>query len=177
MDGPAWLKTQIIFSPLPEDMSDQCISELKSMTQWIAHNLLVIESPTIGEITDIERFSTKQRLFRTTAYVLKFTRLLRKKAASTELTLDDVAEAEDIWIRNVQLILRQDQTFPKGKSHFRLYKDECQNWRFGGRLHNGDLPFPSKHPVVLPKKHTLSTLIVGSAHRRVQHNGVKETLT
>ena len=37
--------------------------------------------------------------------------------------------------------------------------------------------YSSKHPVVLPKKHKLSALIAHSAHRRVQHNGVKETLT
>ena len=85
-----------------QDMSDQCVTELKSMAQEIAHNLLVIEPPTIGQIIDIERFSTKQRLFRPTAYVLKFTRLLQKKATSAELTLDDVAEAEEIWIRDAQ---------------------------------------------------------------------------
>ena len=81
-DGPAFLKMSTIVSPLPEGMPDQCVTELKSMTQGIAHNLLVIEPPTIGEIIDIEHFSTKQRLFRTTAYVLKFTRLLQKKATS-----------------------------------------------------------------------------------------------
>ena len=88
-------------------MPDQCITELKFMTQGIAHNQLVIEPPTIGQIIDIERFSTKQRLFRTTAYVLKFTSLLQKTATSAELTLDDaeltlddVAEAEETCIRD-----------------------------------------------------------------------------
>ena len=79
-DGPTWLKMPIIVSPPPENIPDQCIAELKSTTQQeLAHNLLVIEQSTIGQIIDIGRFSTKQRLFRTTAYVLKFTRLLRKK--------------------------------------------------------------------------------------------------
>ena len=50
-------------------------------------------------------------------------------------------------------------------------------WRCGGRLHNASLTFSAKHPVVLPKKHPLLVLIARYAHRRVQHNRVKETLT
>ena len=37
--------------------------------------------------------------------------------------------------------------------------------------------FPRKHPILLNKKHYLTYLIVKNAHERVQHNGVKETLT
>ena len=37
--------------------------------------------------------------------------------------------------------------------------------------------FSSKHPVALPKKHTLLTFIAHSAYQRVQHNEVKKTLT
>ena len=97
------------------------------MTQGEAHTLLVIDPPTIGQIIDIEHFSTKQRLFRTTVYVLKFVRLLQKKATSAKLILGDVAEAEEeIWIRDAQSILLQDQKFPKWKLQFRLYQDECQ---------------------------------------------------
>lgn len=46
----------------------------------------------------------------------------------------------------------------------------------GGRLQNASMSFSSKHPILLPKKHHLTLLIVQSAHRRVQHNGVRETL-
>ena len=44
-------------------------------------------------------------------------------------------------------------------------------------MHHANLSFSSKHPVILSKKPTLTALIAHSAHRRVQHNGVKETLT
>ena len=50
-------------------------------------------------------------------------------------------------------------------------------WRCGGRLQNASISFSSKHPILLPKGHPLTTLIVQSAHQRVQHNGVKETLS
>ena len=37
--------------------------------------------------------------------------------------------------------------------------------------------FSSKHSVALPKKHTLLSFIAHSAYQRVQHIGVKKTLT
>lgn len=49
-------------------------------------------------------------------------------------------------------------------------------WRCGGRLTNAEIPYTTKHPVLLPRSHPLTTLIVRDAHDRVWHNGVKETL-
>ena len=57
-----------------------------------------------------------------------------------------------------------------------LFHDESGIWRCGGRLSNADLPFITKHPVLLDSHHHLTTLIVTDAHARVQHNGVCETL-
>ena len=37
-----------------------------------------------------------------------------------------------------------------------------------------ELPFTTKHPVLLDQRHRLTTLIVRDS--RVKHNGVKETL-
>jgi hypothetical protein len=44
-------------------------------------------------------------------------------------------------------------------------------------LSNADLPFCTKHPILLNRKHPLATLIVKQAHERVLHGGLKETLT
>ena len=44
-------------------------------------------------------------------------------------------------------------------------------------MQNASISFFSKHPILLNKQHVLTTLIVQSAHRRVQHNGLKETLS
>ena len=63
------------------------------------------------------------------------------------------------------------------ETQFKLFKDDSQIIRCGGRLQNANLPFSSKHPILLNKKHHLAYLIVKNAHKRVQHNGVKETLT
>ena len=45
-----------------------------------------------------------------------------------------------------------------------------------GRLANTEIPYAAKYPIILPKGHPLTTLIMKQAHERVLHNGVKETL-
>ena len=163
-----------LMPPLPDEIPELCIAELKTK---VVHNLITTQAVTIGRPINIERFSTSQKLYRTTAYVLKFVRLLRREVTSAELTLANLSKAERLWIIDAQCSLAQDQNFPKWKAQFSLSQDDRQIWRCGGRLHNANLTYSSKHPVVLPKKHRLSALIAHSAHQRVQHNGVKETLT
>ena len=63
------------------------------------------------------------------------------------------------------------------KKQLRLFRDEKGLWRCGGRLQNVDLPFAAKHPILLPRSHHYTGLVVRDAHIRVCHNGVKETLT
>ena len=38
------------------------------------------------------------------------------------------------------------------------------------------MPYAVKYPILLPRSHHLTSLIVKQAHERVFHNGVKETL-
>jgi hypothetical protein len=47
--------------------------------------------------------------------------------------------------------------------------------RCKGRLANSTLPDHTKYPVLIPSGHHLSKLIIEDAHRRVMHNGVRET--
>ena len=93
---------------------------------------------------------------------------------------DDVSEvefltqAEIFWIKVAQKKLEKDSYLQK---QFDLFLDEEEIWRCGGRLSNADLPYQTKHPILLPRDHYLTTLIVRRAHQRVLHNGVKDTLT
>ncbi|XP_055642528.1 uncharacterized protein LOC129779211 [Toxorhynchites rutilus septentrionalis] len=43
--------------------------------------------------------------------------------------------------------------------------------RVGGRLQHADIPYDTKHPLVLPDKHPLSLQIATSAHERSLHGG------
>ena len=58
-----------------------------------------------------------------------------------------------------------------------LFLDHKGIWRCGCRLDNADLQYAIRHPIFLRKHHHLAVLIVRSAHKKVFHNGVKDTLT
>ena len=52
--------------------------------------------------------------------------------------------------------------------------DAMEMWR---EIEKADIPYSSKHPILLFKEHHLVTLITEPAHERTMHGGVKETLT
>lgn len=59
----------------------------------------------IGDMIDINRYSTKLRLLRVTATVRRCTktwRIPRHKFAGTELTAEEIHEAERLWIKTIQ---------------------------------------------------------------------------
>ena len=63
------------------------------------------------------------------------------------------------------------------KRKLQLFEDSNGVWRCGGRLENADIPYNTKHPILLPGNHHYTTLLVRRSHERVFHNGTKETLT
>ena len=113
---------------------------------------------------------------------MKFIRLLKYRLKkldtepSLEVTAADLLNAEVAWIREAQRLLMEDPRFDTWSSQFRLIVDEDGLYRCKGRLGNAELPLQTRHPVLMPQQHHLTTLIVTDAHRRVMHNGVKETL-
>jgi len=46
----------------------------------------------------------------------------------------------------------------------------------GGRLKNANLPYDSKHPILLPKNHTLTKLIIRHEHIKNLHSGIQATI-
>ena len=48
--------------------------------------------------------------------------------------------------------------------------------RVGGRLERAELPFDSKHQIIIHAKSTLCNLIIGEAHRRILHGGTQLTI-
>ena len=182
--GPDWLSRDEADEedqdfPMPED----CVPEMRANpNRNSAHGLLTTEPSTGLEcIMRCEDYSTLSRLLRVTAQLLRSVKLFKRKNSSVEntsaLSAKEVAEAKKLWIIQSQLLLTQDNKFNTWKKQFGLFLDATGIWRCGGRLSNADVPYSTKHPVLLHKDHTLASLIVKSAHARVQHNGVKETLT
>ena len=191
-NGPEWLKDSTDDREDTEqalDMPEECATEMKAKRQnKAADSLLTTDRPPRPEgAMDCRGYSTMLRLQRVTAYVFRavkaFKKLERQRTTHSTvrkppvLTTMELAEAERLWIIHSQALLTQDKNFDLWKRQFGLFLDETGMWRCGGRLTNADLPYSTKHPVLLPKDHPLTALIMKDAHGRVQHNGVKETLT
>ena len=81
--------------------------------------------------------------------------------------------AELMWMKEVQLSLIDERRFKEWKHQLQLFQDGEGVWRCGGRLSNADIPYNTKHPVLLPNKHHFTDLVIQRAHARVFHNGVK----
>ena len=54
--------------------------------------------------------------------------------------------------------------------------DEEGLLRVGGRLTRADLPYDTRHPMILPKKHHITRLIIADVHDRCRHAGVNHVL-
>ena len=125
---------------------------------------------------DYQRYSTMNRLLRVTAYVQTFINNL-KGANERDNSHTCALSSTEILVREAQTSLTEHSKFQCWKQQFNLFLDPSGVWRCGGRISYAELPYSAKHPILLPKDHHLTSLIVLRAHKRVLHDGVKETLT
>ena len=179
--GPDWLRTS---TPSQEEsetcsISEECLAEMTARTQPV-HSLMAMEqTSTLGEVINCEKYSTIAWLLRVTAYIIRAVKIFKKTLPAQfsnhpALTPEELADAEQLWIIDAQCKMAQEESVPTWKTQFDLFLDDKGLWRCGGRLGNANLPYATKHPVLL---HPITTLIIREAHHRVQHNGIKETLT
>lgn len=178
--GPEWLGTKLT-SQGETDMPEECAMEMKVKSQP-SHSLVAPNpKPTIGEIMDCRKYSTLSRLLRVMAYVLRAVK--RFKEGSTELTYcttlttEELSASERQWITYVQVQLCREKSFSTWQRQLDLFIDDKGLWRCGGRLENANIPYSTKHPVLLPRDHPFTAMIVQDADERVSHNGIKDTLT
>ena len=91
----------------------------------------------------------------------------------------EISEAETFWIKQAQA-----QAFPGGENKGLLTQLNPKNDRDGllwidGRLRFADeLPYDTRHPILLPKDHPVTRLVIVDAHERLCHGaGVEQVLT
>jgi hypothetical protein len=176
--GPKWLQSG--FEPTNEAevqcMPTECTAELKTAQH---HNLLSLKSKeAVGALLDPARFSTFSRLMGVTVQVLRAAKRFKgiQESDSSMFCTMERQEAETLWIQDAQNLLygKDMKTLAK---QFNLFQDEKGVWRCAGRLSNAELPYAVKYPILLPRGHPLTALVVKEAHERVCHDGVRETLT
>ncbi len=59
----------------------------------------------------------------------------------------------------------------------KIFSDKDGILRVSGRIENAPLSYDAKYPVLLPRNHHFTNLVIEKSHLAVKHNGVRETLT
>ena len=134
---------------------------------------------------DIEKFSSLSSLLRVSAYCLRFVSRLRHRPALTgSLHVTEFKEALKVWLLYVQetsyRAVRQalaDKRRHNLITQLDLFIGEDGLVRCKGRLKNAELCYNAMYPVLLPRKHRFTRLVVEDCHRKVMHSGVAHTLS
>lgn len=209
--GPTWLRQEISewikpYEEVDDKTKQEYESELKKQkTQKASSSLQVSEHRTESYTAyftgnamplgiDCERYSSLSKLFRVTAYMLRFIRMLQKlvtdkNAEKTDnnksnfLTSGELAAAENIWLVYIQRKHFQEvfTAIATNKANnlqrqLGIYLDDNGILRCKGRLEHADLSEAARHPILLPKNDRLTTLIIETIHKQKFHCGTSQTL-
>ena len=142
----------------------------------------VITPTSVGNIIDVNRYNDLMKLFRITAYVIRFISNIKAKINGKALCLSkyvisrELIDARLIWIKENQSTL-DVKYYDDSKVNLNLKKDEFGVVRSFSRLKHADMPFDTKAPILINTKHKLAELIVYYFHSKVLHRGIKQTLT
>ncbi|GIY70400.1 reverse transcriptase [Caerostris darwini] len=180
--GPVWLR--VSRNQWPRQKFETVTDEQKlERLNTSVHAIL----PQTEIILDENKFSNLGKLLRVTAWVKRFVAKLRKKICeSGTLSAAEIKEAEEYWVRGVQLenycsdihLLKKNKPVPPHSRIYSLvpYVDDKGILRVKGRLEQAELFHNEKHPAILPKS-KFTDLIIMSEHVKSFHSGVISTLS
>ncbi|XP_051153762.1 uncharacterized protein LOC127277018, partial [Leptopilina boulardi] len=169
-----------------------------SEENWPSHHFIQTELPerkksvalTIKNVkTSINlwsRFSSLRKLIHVVAYCLRIAERARGKTKFSEILTP--AEIQSAFNRIVSLV--QMEEFYNEINQ--LSKNECLSsrskilrlnpvmheeiLRVGGRIKRAELPYDQRHPMLLPKNHPVTELIIRDIHEQNMHAGNNATL-
>ena len=178
-NSPDWLRS------LPTQWPRQYVVPAVEVTTEERGNAclhIVTYGPT--PLIPLDQSSSSLHLKRVTAWVLRFISNCRNRRShnkSIYLTTDELRNSERYWALFTQEqafqkemeILREENSLPPSSRLFTLHPfiDSFSLLRVGGRGRNTDMEPSVVHPIILPGKHPITSLIVSSEHRRLMHAG------
>ncbi|XP_014486671.1 PREDICTED: uncharacterized protein LOC106750684 [Dinoponera quadriceps] len=172
--GPDFLKNP---EPLVNDYVDVTTESDLPEQRWIVHGVTKVEANEF-----LARFSTLQRLLRTTAWILRW-RHGHAERVKGPLIPEEIIAARNLWIRLEQRMAYGDDVCALSKGHaihnrnslvgLKPYLDKVCLFRCRGRLRHTELDWDSRHPVILSPKFHLTRLLVIATHHGALHGGVQ----
>lgn len=171
--GPRWLQRSIQEWPnAPHPVLD-IIPELRSKP-------LLVGLSTFKEWDLLTRFSTWSTLKRTTAYVLRFiSNCKNQKRDSGPLSSQELNASELIIVKLVQQnafkeeihLLKSNKNCKTKLQRLQPFMDKIHMLRVGGRIKFSSVSYNAKHPLLLPKDHHVTQLLIKHYHLKYLHAG------
>ena len=97
--------------------------------------------------------------------------------------MEELERAQKLWTgaaqvksfpKEIATLKRNQQVSPKSRlASLSPFLDGDEIVRVGGRIERADIPFSSRHPIVLSPDNELSRLIVMDCHEKLRHEGVE----
>ena len=127
-------------------------------------------------VLDPRRYSSEKKLLRVTAWIIRFAwNCSTENKVKGSLNLEEIRNAKNCWIREAHTELKRQPNYEQLK--LRLGVREVNGiLKCFGRLGQSELELETKQPVLLPRNHPLTRLIINSSHDRTLHGGVNITL-
>ena len=113
--------------------------EEKSNGEYILISKVKANELGLGNIIDVNRYGSLQKVLRITAYVKRFVGKVRSKKNGGEvvlrmLTADDIEEALRLWIIYDQAVLMKNGNFEKLIHSIDVYRDDKNLLRVKSRI-------------------------------------------
>ena len=100
------------------------------------------------------------------------------REGSNVLKCNELTYAENFWIRRAQV-----KAFPQGEKEKALLQLNPQTDNYGILRVNGplkyadDLPYDARHPILMPRHHSITNLLIRSKQEKLGHGtGVEHLL-
>ena len=118
--------------------------------------MLKSSSVNLGNFLQVEKFSDVTKLYRVTAYVLRFIRKLKSKVCHAEekfttgfITSQEFNDAEILWMKEAQKDLKETENYKQLERDLVLFKDQDGLVRCQSRLSNS-LSYGAQYSILLP---------------------------
>ena len=178
-NAPDWLRLPSTHWPTQSSLPRESLAEEER------NICLHIVAKNPDPVISLEQYSSFLRLKRITAWIRRFIdncrRSKQERQTSLYLSTSELMTSEAYWISLTQQhafateieALKKDESLPKSSRLFSLHPllDSSGLLRVGGRCQNTQMPYSLIHPVILPGKHPITSLLISSEHRRLMHAG------
>nr|XP_033494102.1 uncharacterized protein LOC117264333 [Epinephelus lanceolatus] len=128
-----------------------------------------------------DRLSRFSSWYKATQAVACLLRRVKSDKSTGHSTVQEREDAQCIVIKDLQsrvypdeikLLSKGTQLTPQSKLyHLDVFLDQDGILKVGGRLKNASFPTSQKHPVIIPKDHHITSMIIAHYHEQVRHQG------